>query len=371
MDIHDQENDVALPHIAYNVLTGEPHVVELDEHFLGPNVPCPGPLPYSWYRQIAHLLVNYRPDDALVLLRGEQGIADLNQMIQAEEALLDSDTATNRAYSGDWALLGCDVTTLLHIACLIDSTAVVGYLLSRDDIDVNFRPLECGPTALCDACNNLSLGVVRLLLRDPRVDVLLTSPFQDILDHEAGNLSLMEMAIASGRVPPQELNSRASSYHMPAVTHIDYLRDFRTNDAGALFRCIGSGADTRLVVPHPDDWARYVIALLEENLRDPEMTRFRCGLKVGWPEHLAAFTFALVVLLCDDYLLLLRESLIESQAVIFADLAPSKIERFLIMMRRLPMELQKVVANRMQGLTRDHVPFREREIAFLYMFRLH
>ena len=318
----------------------------------GPIVECDGPLPYLWYRAVAHLINNNEPRAAVKMLLSEEGVANLNQVIQEEESAYNPSTGCNLSYGGDWSLLTDSMISLLHVAAMSDSEEVLRYLLGHAEIDVNAMPGEPpGRTALGDACEFMCLDAVRVLLLDPRTDVYLTrgkgdlTGFQHVMPFEEGHLTLLKLAIASGRIDPSHLVTYPNH---PERCHLEHLRQYQAENQEPL--------------------AALMISLLENNLRDPARTRFLCGVAVHWPHQTAAMLFALAVLLCDEHFAVSGNDRalppprrwhpldIEEQ--------PPQPRRFLWMMRRLPGELQMIVSQRATGLAPDNIQHDLRERAF-------
>jgi hypothetical protein len=92
-----------------------------------------------------------------------------------------------------------------------------------------------------------------------------------------------------------------------------------------------------------------IISLLESFRDHPGRTRHRVRLELGWADAVAAEVFAPVVFLSDDYFALKR-NVAESS---------NRARRFFAIVRRLPMELQMLIARRAAGSAKDTISGRQ------------
>lgn len=232
--------------------------------------------------------------------------------------------------------------TLLHTSAYYGHEQVVRLLLRHPRINVNQKD-SSGFTPLKVACSFGISSVVRSLLEDPRVlvnepDHEGFTPLQELLIE--GGLRTLRWWIASGR--EMDLGQRAQE-------------------------CAAEGGKGE------------VIALLQRLLRNEEGTRWEIRRELGVLLPLVAGLFAVVVLLSDGYLRLARVDpavarkrgrrwrLLTScvrgapeddrgdrhhqqqQQVVVVPAVLTREERFFMITRRLPMELQQVVCHRVFG----------------------
>lgn len=120
---------------------------------------------------------------------------------------------------------------------------------------------------------NNNLRALRLLMDDPRIDVNTLSKDGNTVLHiaaaSARALDMVKIILASGRFTSAE-----------AKNH----KDQDTMSFGFPFV--------------PDK----VVALIKEYISDPANTREKLQIELGYPQYQAGELFAMVVLLCDEYL---------------------------------------------------------------------
>lgn len=203
-------------------------------------------------------------------------------------------------------------------------TQLATQLLSDPRTDVN-KPTIYGSPPIYYACETNSLDIVRLLLEHPKVDV-------NIL-RNGGESSLW---------------CAASLGHNLVVKWMLALRPEIDT------QCVPHGA---VYMNTPRELAykaknTELVELFDRYHADPEGTRFALRLELGLALSMGAGVFATCVFLCDDYLR------------IRVGEAGSPAARFYAIMRRLPLELQMVLANRLYGSERETVSPDLREAAF-------
>jgi len=191
--------------------------------------------------------------------------------------------------------------TLLHAASRMGCRVIVATLLANPRVEVNALNRN-HRTPVVTACLAGTLATFTLLLHDKRVDI-------DIPDHF--NRSLIALCDATPRVEKLQ--------HIIASTRTLNLLEFCKNFLNA---------EAREVV--------------REYRVDPQGTRDRLRRQLGAAK--ADQTFVDVVLLCDGYLQLVRGPVSgEGTGAL----------RFLKIVSRLPMELQKMLCHRAHYSPRD------------------
>lgn len=216
----------------------------------------------------------------------------------------------------------------LHMACFDGNKEIVSLLLSDPRVNVNNNDSVEQKTPLYVACEAGKHEVANLLLADPRVDAsLLTEynrsalwisvflnndPIITSLLMSYKNLGNMRQKAAMGVKKLDVLNL---CYHRPALTLINEL--LKLFNAG----------DTRT--------ARMLI-------------RSRDDMHTASPAHI----FATTVYICDDYMSIKKDA--DNKGAV----------RFFSIARRLPLELQMILANRAFDRATDAVPFAQSEREF-------
>lgn len=219
--------------------------------------------------------------------------------------------------------------TPLHNACWLGHTTIAAFLLKQPGIQVNSLTPN-GFTPFFYACTSGKVDIVRILLRDPRVDVNMTgddgkTPLWRAC--HSGHEQVVHWMIASGR---------EFDWEKPAV---DW--DGIQSSPSAVARMKG----------FPEISQR-----INAFLTSPALVRFEARVELQVPGELAASTFALVVLLCDEHLQL-------------AKIGPRRTHRFFRIMASLPMELQMMVCHRVYESAEEYVPRETSEMAFRSLVR--
>ena len=216
----------------------------------------------------------------------------------------------------------------LHVACSKGHKSVVAVLLSHpsitDRIDINCKNL-IGSTPFAKACYQGRTECVRLLLKDPRVNVTKANAYNHSplrLTADEGHLDVIKQWIASGReleiAPPGgEGNYKVDA--IAAAKRMDRLE---------------------------------VVALLENFKTQPDQTRYEIRVELGYFDELAANLFALIIFLCDGLL-----NIKQSEGM-------NKLGRFFNIARQLPMELQMMLCYRAVASMRVNILTQTSEAAF-------
>ena len=107
-----------------------------------------------------------------------------------------------------------------------------------------------------------------------------------------------------------------------------------------------------------------IVLLLERFVANPALTRRELRVKFGVLDGVAAEIFAAMIFLCDE-LLQIRRTRASHQKSAAADAT-----RFLVIAKKLPMELQMVLSYRVVGSRKMNVLRRESEAAFKDLARI-
>jgi len=175
---------------------------------------------------------------------------------------------------------------------------------------------------------------VRLLLKDPRVDIILEddngrTPLWWASSN--GNREVIEWLIASGRDLGDVRNKKGKDWDDKEYTALEIASEYERTE---------------------------VVSLLERFLANPALTRHELRVKLGVLDELAAEVFALTVFLCDD-LLQLKPAPTTTTAA-----AAASASQFFTIISKLPMELQMVLCHRAVGSMKQNILHKDSEVAF-------
>ena len=226
--------------------------------------------------------------------------------------------------------------TALHYASRNDHAEVAKLLLAHPSIDVNLQASD-GSTSFSFGCVRGAVSVVIMLLKDHRVDVSLdnVNGFTPLLQAASwGQYEVIEWLIASGRDLAIHSKGRECGKDQTALAIARQRRN------------IG------------------VVSLLERFVANPALTRRELRVKFGVLDGVAAEIFAAMIFLCDE-LLQIRRTRASHQKSAAADAT-----RFLVIAKKLPMELQMVLSYRVVGSRKMNVLRRESEAAFKDLARI-
>jgi len=209
--------------------------------------------------------------------------------------------------------------TALHAGCQVGAADIIEELLSHPNIDVN-RQTKTGTTAFSKACANGISPVVLHLLRDSRVDI-------NLPDHSTstplrwaafyGHHNVILCVIASGR-----------------WVNLGISGDIYTD---------------AVMAARERKCAQTALLLLRFEA-DRATTRQKVRQEIAATRELAAELFALVVLLCDCFLVVTAE-------------VGTPTERFFRVAQHLPMDLQMLLAHRVYRSMVNGIPTHQVEIA--------
>jgi hypothetical protein len=201
-------------------------------------------------------------------------------------------------------------TSLLRIACYQNSPEIVSVLLKHPKIDINYGGSTGTPFG--SACWKENIGIVKLLLDDPRLNPLAHDPRGSILNLciQDNKTEVIKVWLASGRA-------------------------FAPWSAGVYEGYVRSAAE-----------------LVRRSRLDLEGTRHSVRLELGWYSERASEILAQVVFLSDG--------LLQMGPPVFSRSAA----RFFEIAKRLPFELQMILCYRVAGARRTLIPEEKREAGF-------
>ena len=227
-----------------------------------------------------------------------------------------------------------DHRTALHNASSYSHHEIVRLLLAHPTINVNLQTSDgYTPFSLC--CYSGSVSMVRVLLKDPRVDIILPDDENGCSPlwwaSFMGQHEVVEWLIASGR-DLGDLDTTGRDWDGKEFSAIEIARDRRRSK---------------------------VVSLLERFKVDPTQTRHEICVKLGVLDELAAELFALVVFLCDDLLQLKPAPTTSLDA-----------RRFFTITAALPMELQMLLCHYVSGTGKQNIMLNDSEAAFCSLARI-
>jgi len=258
---------------------------------------------------------------------------------QLIEAVNDGDAEVTLALLRDnprldvnW--IGDTCWSALHSASANGFSKIVENLLAHPAIEVNV-PARRNTTPFSLACLFGKVLTVRLLLKDPRVDITLADEY----DHtplwwasRSGHPAVIEWIIASGRDSNPERKGQLGEDG-------DFLSPLEVAR-----RCEKAGA----------------VSLLERFTANPVQTRHEVRAKLGMLDALAADLFAITIFIHEDLLQLNPTAI---------TLSPNATLFFAITLR-LPMELQMILCHRAVGSAKGSILSKDSEVAFKALARI-
>ena len=265
---------------------------------------------------------------------------------------------------------------LLQGACFDGNLAEVENLLSsQPNLDINFKSLRNGWTALHWACVNGHVDVVKALLRHPKIHVnaansIGNTPF--LLSCSTGCTDVVTLLLRDSRlicVSPNvagdtPFRSAAGNGHVLIVMWL--LTVIPVADLAVPDAIIVSGSPQRKI---HEDLADYqdrcvrcaaVADLLTRFLENPGRVRHQIRLTLRLQDEIAVELFAMVVFLCDGLLKPITDTPPP-------DLQPAS--RFFAIVSRLPIELQMIVCCRACGSLNDSILKDSSEAGFKALIR--
>jgi len=253
---------------------------------------------------------------------------------RSEEAL--SLLRDNPGLNVNWANENDDQRTALHQAVGVE---IVKALLAHPDINVNCRDRKGHTPFFLLCCAKGGVPVVRLLSKDPHVDVTLAddggcTPLW--WASRFGNGNTIKWLIASGRDLEDVKNKKGKYEGSTETSALEIARKHHRSEA---------------------------VSLLEMFLAKPALTRHEIRMELGMLNELAAEVFALTVFLCDDLLQLKPARAITNNSAVAA------ATQYFVIAARLPMELQMILCHRAVGSMKQNILLKDSEAAFKSLAR--
>lgn len=223
--------------------------------------------------------------------------------------------------------------TIFFLACRNGAAECVKELLKKRDLDVNLTLDNLKWTPFWSACYNNRYEVVKMLLSDRRVDINRPSsnsetPLWQVVSN--GSLPILQLFLISNR--PLDFNLRSTW----AGTNVLEEAGRKKNSE--------------------------ILHLLSQFMANPQKVRMDLMIKLKEHVCLAAEVFAIIVMICDDYLVYRR--------LPNADEKQKNMVKFLSMACRLPIEIQMVLCNRMFDLSSNIIFTKHSQQAFKFIFHL-
>jgi len=206
-------------------------------------------------------------------------------------------------------------------------TEVTRLLLAHPDINVNLP--SNGRTALMEASLTDKPEITRLLLDDPRVDIVARDAHErSALWHAAltGRIQVMKWFIASDR--NIEFWGQTGRHYGNSHTLLGIAREFNEQE---------------------------MVVLLERYRHDPDRLRYEIRVELGVIDKMASTVFASIVFLCDGLLKLIPAK------------TKATLSRFLAMAQRLPLELQMKLCYVVYDSRKTYIATKHSEPAFKAM----
>ena len=241
-----------------------------------------------------------------------------------------------------------DVNALTHllvtpfsIACEKGHVEVVTELLADPRIDV-VKVDESMQSPFQMACGWGNSAIVALLLADPRVDVLQCdhtdfSPFRVACEGNHGDT--VSLLLEDDRI---DLKSPILGDYTTLAALVDL------DSLSIVQRILASGRHVETpFMGEGESATKDLVTNFEDN---PDLVRWQLRQLPRFREKYIGQTFALIVLLCDQFFTLTE--------------AESQAQRFFAMARLLPMDLQMVLCNRLYSSPRDIVLRKHSEPGF-------
>jgi len=224
--------------------------------------------------------------------------------------------------------------SMLHIACHCCHVDFIKYLLEYQGFDVNALD-DSGHTALHDCIRkNKPKEIIQLLLLCPRVDITIKSH---------SGLTPLHLAALQGKIWVIKM----MFFHKGSI--------FFTDKQGIMLT-LNEVKDNLKELGIKN---REAVKLLIRSHTNPKQVSSETYLEYRDPVLSAAHLFVLIVMLCDEYLTL--------KHYIFRN---PKADRFFKIMRRLPIEIQMIICNKVHGLPRETIRVHNINVILEYLFKL-
>ena len=231
-----------------------------------------------------------------------------------------------RSLDVNWRNEESGFLSALHVACDTGHKTTTALLLNHPDIDVNIMD-GAARTPLMYACTRQETRIVRLLCLDPRTRIDLCCEQGETAVGIAtifGSYEILRWLIASGKV----------MHDSDLLLRVENMQDVSVRNL----------------------WGTY--------LADPTLARFNTRVELGMKKAVVGQAFALVVFLSDGLLRVTPDSVEGMNPEV-----QIKLQRFLQIASRLPLELQMVLCHRSYESSRDFVSTEISELAFRSLAR--
>jgi len=249
----------------------------------------------------------------------------------------------------------------------------VGKLLRKQDLHVNWRDDEWENTALFRACLQGHTAAAEVLLGDTRTEEnmpnrLGESPF--FVACECGHLDLVKLMVENEAVDINQADMDGATPLWIAANegHLDVIKILLASGRKVNVRAKTLGGPTSWSNKTAEERAKQVLhpeiaQLLRDYDKSPGDVVAALRSELGIAERCAAETFALLVLLSDEYL-----RLGGSQGK--PDVAEARRKRFFRMSLALPMELQMVLCNLLHHQTKSYISVMKTEEALFMVAKV-
>jgi hypothetical protein len=249
----------------------------------------------------------------------------------------------------------------LHISTINGDEDEVNLILQDNSINVNWMdPENNGRSALSLACVNNHPKITSILLAHPEIDVnqknaLGFTPFATTCSR--GNLACARLLLEDQRVKLNEPADRTTpllciAYYGRLEILKYWITSGREMDLGESGNLINDSIKKAKFRKHVE-----VLSILEKVRDCPDDIRNEIRIELGWYHEKAAKHFSLLIFLCDGLLGIKGDD-------------NSKTGRFFKIAKKLPLEIQMILCQRLAGSMLENIPFEFRESEFKKLAKL-
>jgi len=233
--------------------------------------------------------------------------------------------------------------TVLHLACEVKATKIVSLLLADPRVKVNQGFGRNTP--FFAACETGAVSIIKLMLENKKVDinrpdVQRCTPLWSLAQN--GHHGIITLLMASGRKIDTQI--KCKEYRWGSKTAAEIARLESTRRPGFY-----SEHDTNALRGVKNGLA--IAKLIEAYELNPEAICLKLRKKLGLVALDAGALYALVIFICDGLLTVKKGTL-------------KKLSRFFAISKRLPMEVQMMLCNRVFGSMKDSILSKISEPAF-------